>query len=126
MVPHWDYLPSPELILSGDTEIPVPDAHAPTSDRLQRRSRSAPAQQNHLAKQQSVNGGSIPIPLRPQRDVDDVTGDQQENPWVTPVYRGERRPDYIVKADEDSFIVLGELERRLRVAPRRLTYWGCE
>lgn len=90
MVPHWDYLPSPELILSGDTEIPVPDAHAPTSDRLQRRSRSAPAQQNHLAKQQSVNGGSIPIPLRPQRDVDDVTGDQQENPWVTPVYRGER------------------------------------
>lgn len=42
-----------------------------------------------------------------------------------PVYKGERAPAYVVKADEDSFIMLGELERRLRVAPRSKAYWGC-
>ena len=42
----------------------------------------------------------------------------------SPVWRGERRPDYVVKADEDSFIMLGELERRLRIAPRSKAYWG--
>ncbi|KAK4683761.1 hypothetical protein P7C73_g6468, partial [Tremellales sp. Uapishka_1] len=41
-----------------------------------------------------------------------------------PIYRGERRPEYVVKADEDSFIMLGELERRLRVVPRTKSYWG--
>ncbi|ORX33532.1 hypothetical protein BD324DRAFT_639680 [Kockovaella imperatae] len=41
-----------------------------------------------------------------------------------PVQKGERRPDYIVKADDDSFIMLGELERRLRVIPRKMAYWG--
>ncbi|UZJ56670.1 hypothetical protein CBS101457_005990 [Exobasidium rhododendri] len=47
------------------------------------------------------------------------------------VQRGEQRyqlgwkkVDYVVKADDDSFIVLSELERHLRVAPRRMTYWG--
>jgi hypothetical protein len=35
------------------------------------------------------------------------------------------RPDYVMKADDDSFIMLGELERRLRVIPRTLAYWGC-
>lgn len=39
---------------------------------------------------------------------------------------GGSRPDYVVKADEDSFIVLSELERRLRSAPREKAYWGCE
>lgn len=43
-----------------------------------------------------------------------------------PVWRGEKKPQYVVKADEDSFIMLGELERRLRVVPRMKTYWGCE
>lgn len=32
--------------------------------------------------------------------------------------------DYVVKADDDAFIALDELERHLRVAPRKLTYWG--
>jgi hypothetical protein len=45
---------------------------------------------------------------------------------LAPVYKGERPPAYVVKADDDSFIMLGELERRLRVAPRSKTYWGCE
>ena len=43
-----------------------------------------------------------------------------------PVWRGEKRPAYVVKADEDSFIMLGELEWRLRAAPRTKAYWGCE
>ncbi|KDN48861.1 glycosyltransferase family 31 protein [Tilletiaria anomala UBC 951] len=32
--------------------------------------------------------------------------------------------DYVVKADEDAFIVLSELERHLRIIPRTKTYWG--
>lgn len=35
-----------------------------------------------------------------------------------------KKADYVVKADDDAFLVLSELERHLRVAPRRLTYWG--
>lgn len=126
MVPHWDYSSS-TLSDFRDREIPGPDSQAPSTDRLQRRSRSASAHHNHLVKQQFDDGGSLGhMPLRHQLGIEDATADHRENPWISPVYRGERRPDYIVKADEDSFIVLGELERRLRVAPRRLTYWGCE
>ena len=33
--------------------------------------------------------------------------------------------DYVVKADDDSFIVLDELELRLRALPRKMLYWGC-
>ena len=33
--------------------------------------------------------------------------------------------DYVLKADDDTFIILDELERRLRMTPRALTYWGC-
>jgi hypothetical protein len=33
-------------------------------------------------------------------------------------------PDYIVKADDDSFIMFGELEARLRMTPREKLYWG--
>lgn len=35
------------------------------------------------------------------------------------------RPDFIVKTDDDSFMMLAELEARLRVLPRRGVYWGC-
>ncbi|BGP22721.1 glycosyltransferase family 31 protein [Rhodotorula toruloides] len=37
---------------------------------------------------------------------------------------GFRKADYVVKADDDSFIDLGELERHLRITPRENTYWG--
>lgn len=33
--------------------------------------------------------------------------------------------DYVLKADDDAFIVLDELERRLRAVPRHMVYWGC-
>jgi hypothetical protein len=39
---------------------------------------------------------------------------------------GFRKADYVVKADDDSFLVLSELERHLRISPRQKTYWGCE
>lgn len=39
---------------------------------------------------------------------------------------GFKKADYVVKADDDSFLVLSELERHLRVSPRRKTYWGCK
>lgn len=35
-----------------------------------------------------------------------------------------KKADYVVKADDDAYIVLEELERHLRVAPRQMTYWG--
>lgn len=38
---------------------------------------------------------------------------------------GEKRPDYVSKADDDSFIMLGELEKRLRVLGGNKIYWGC-
>ncbi|WVF70198.1 hypothetical protein IAT40_004986 [Kwoniella sp. CBS 6097] len=41
-----------------------------------------------------------------------------------PVWKGEKRPSYVVKADDDSFIMLAELEKRLRVAPRNKAFWG--
>ncbi|CAD6922706.1 unnamed protein product [Tilletia controversa] len=37
---------------------------------------------------------------------------------------GWKKADYVVKADDDAFIVLSELERHLRVSPRTNTYWG--
>jgi len=39
---------------------------------------------------------------------------------------GWKKADFVVKADDDAFLVLDELERHLRIAPRELTYWGCE
>lgn len=53
-------------------------------------------------------------------------GEALDDVRVKSVVKGERKPDYVVKADDDSFIMLGELERRLRVAPRTKAYWGCE
>lgn len=35
-----------------------------------------------------------------------------------------KKADYVVKADDDAYLVLEELERHLRVAPRQMTYWG--
>jgi len=45
-----------------------------------------------------------------------------------PVASGEgwTRPDYVLKADDDSLIMLAELEARMRVMPRKLAYWGCK
>lgn len=40
------------------------------------------------------------------------------------IYKGEKRPAYVAKADDDAFIVLSELERHLRASPRKLTHWG--
>ncbi|GAA5822913.1 hypothetical protein JCM11251_004421 [Rhodosporidiobolus azoricus] len=37
---------------------------------------------------------------------------------------GFRKADYVVKADDDTFIDLSELERHLRITPRENTYWG--
>jgi hypothetical protein len=42
-----------------------------------------------------------------------------------PVYMGERLAQYVIKADDDAFLMLGELERRLRTVPRQMAYWGC-
>jgi hypothetical protein len=39
---------------------------------------------------------------------------------------GERAPDYVFKADMDTFLVLPELERRMRIMPRSKLYWGRE
>lgn len=45
------------------------------------------------------------------------------------------RPDYVIKADDDSFVMLAELEARLGVEHYKartessrdpLIYWGCE
>lgn len=52
--------------------------------------------------------------------------DQLDDVRVKAVVKGDKKPDYVVKADDDSFIMLGELERRLRVAPRSMAYWGCK
>ena len=38
---------------------------------------------------------------------------------------GFKKADYVVKADDDSLIILSELERHLRITPREKTYWGC-
>lgn len=38
----------------------------------------------------------------------------------------ETQPDYIIKADMDTFLVLPAIERRLRMLPRSNVYWGRE
>jgi len=47
------------------------------------------------------------------------------DPMAQPIYKGEKRPNYIFKADDDALIILGEMERKLRAAPRKLTFFGC-
>lgn len=39
---------------------------------------------------------------------------------------GEKRPDFVMKADDDAFINLSELEKRLRIMPKTKSYWGCK
>ena len=48
-----------------------------------------------------------------------------ENAMV-PSSTGDKRPDYVAKADDDSFIMLGEMEKRLRVLGGVKVYWGCQ
>lgn len=36
----------------------------------------------------------------------------------------EKFVNYVLKADDDAFVVLEELERRLRATPRQLSHWG--
>lgn len=57
-------------------------------------------------------------PFSPSAEVSDSTDERTryQTAW--------KKVDYVVKADDDTFIVLDELERHLRVAPRELTYWG--
>lgn len=34
------------------------------------------------------------------------------------------KPDYVIKTDMDAFLILPELERRMRILPRQKAYWG--
>ncbi|GAA6004618.1 hypothetical protein JCM10207_000957 [Rhodosporidiobolus poonsookiae] len=53
-----------------------------------------------------------------------VPGEDGVVDGVRQVGVGFKKADYVVKADDDSFIVLSELERHLRITPRENTYWG--
>jgi hypothetical protein len=48
------------------------------------------------------------------------------NRHIGPPTPAERRPDFVAKADDDSFVMLGEMEKRLRVLGKSKIYWGCE
>ncbi|WAR56242.1 hypothetical protein PtB15_7B87 [Puccinia triticina] len=62
---------------------------------------------------------------KPKTGVNGIGGVRSPDPIETVnVGVGFKKADFIVKADDDSFIVLSELERHLRVAPRTMTYWG--
>ncbi|WRT65142.1 uncharacterized protein IL334_002084 [Kwoniella shivajii] len=50
--------------------------------------------------------------------------EQGDRSRPAPIWKGERKPNYVVKADEDAFIMLGELEKKLRVVPRTKAFWG--
>lgn len=41
-----------------------------------------------------------------------------------PILHGEKAPDFVAKADDDAFLMLGEFERHLRVLPKTKTFWG--
>lgn len=65
---------------------------------------------NSVPKNLSYTNQTVPAPLLAPHDPiqahrDQLTGDPK--PWV--------RPDFIVKADDDSFVMLAELEAHLRV-----------
>ncbi|ODO02990.1 hypothetical protein I350_05834 [Cryptococcus amylolentus CBS 6273] len=62
-----------------------------------------------------------------EKDIDDGESDAERERGGkanAPIWMGEKRPDYVVKADDDAFIMLGELEKRLRVTPRSKAFWG--
>ncbi|GAA6004897.1 uncharacterized protein JCM10292_002550 [Rhodotorula paludigena] len=60
---------------------------------------------------------TVPVYYSPAGEAGMVNGVRQ-------VAVGFQKADYVVKADDDSFIVLSELERHLRITPRENTYWG--
>lgn len=65
-----------------------------------------------------------PAPGLPELNNRTVTLAAHDPRNVSP--RGWVSPDYVLKVDDDSFVMLGEMEARLRVTPRTMTYWGCE
>jgi len=74
----------------------------------------------------AAENASVPYWEYPSQSRSSSDVDGHNSTSLAPIWKGERPPAYVVKADDDSFIMLGELERRLRVAPRSKTYWGCE
>lgn len=64
-----------------------------------------PAQPHQSQWFSYANHTAIPPPLAPH--------DPPSDPWTS--NRGWVRPDYVVKSDDDSFVMLAELEARLRV-----------
>lgn len=65
-----------------------------------------------------------PPPGLPELNNRTVTLASHDPRGVNP--RGWIPPDYVLKVDDDSFVMLGEIEARLRVTPRSMLYWGCE
>jgi len=68
---------------------------------------------------------TVPIYYRPPHGAKKI-GKLTSGSDVDTLNVGFKKADYVVKADDDSFLVLSELERHLRVAPRENMYWGCE
>jgi hypothetical protein len=62
----------------------------------------------------AAENATVPIYYRQRSDDSD-----------SPAAVAFKRADYVVKADDDSFLVLDEIERHLRITPREKTYWGC-
>ncbi|KEI37533.1 glycosyltransferase family 31 protein [Mixia osmundae IAM 14324] len=69
----------------------------------------------------AAENATIPFNYVPQHG---RTQSLQGGTITQPVSVGFRKADYIVKADDDSFLVLSELERHMRVSPREKSYWG--
>ncbi|KAG8687756.1 hypothetical protein FRC08_011786 [Ceratobasidium sp. 394] len=63
-----------------------------------------------------------PPPGLPELNNRTVTLAAHDPRGVSP--RGWVSPDYVLKVDDDSFVMLGEIEARLRVTPRNMLYWG--
>lgn len=69
---------------------------------------------------------TVPIYYKPPNGGKRIGSLDPVDPAVESYNLAFKKADYVVKADDDSFLVLSELERHLRVAPRQGTYWGCE
>jgi hypothetical protein len=66
---------------------------------------------------------TVPVYYQKRRGAVGFNG--EEGHGASTVGVGFQKVDYVVKADDDAFLVLSELERHLRVSPRQKTYWGC-